>query len=104
MPPWHAGRKRNVRDSLLILNYDRLASRMAVRKLRAERVCCRIVPWDLDAEALRREAPSGLLLCAAADTPDLEITPQVLGYPGPVLALGAAAAALNAALGGQNSP
>ena len=93
-----------MRDSLLILNYDRLASRMAVRKLRAERVCCRIVPWDIDAEALRREDPSGLLLCAAADTPDLEITPQVLGYPGPVLALGAAAAALNAALGGQNSP
>ena len=91
-----------VRDLLLILDYDRLASRMAVRKLRAERICCRIVPWDVDGETLAREDPAGLVLCAAADTPDITVTAQVLAYRGPVLAIGAAAAALSAALGGQN--
>ena len=92
-----------MRDLLLILDYDRQASRMAVRKMRAERICCRIVPWDISAERLDEEAPSGLLLCAAADTRDVVIPPQVLAYRGPILALGAAAAALNLALGGRNS-
>ncbi len=92
-----------MRDTLLILDYDRLTSRVAVRMLRGGRICCRIVPWDLDTETLEQEQPAGLLLCAAADTSDVVIPPHVLGYRGPILALGAAAAALNAALGGQNS-
>ena len=92
-----------MRDTLLILDYDRLTSRIAVRMLRGGRICCRIVPWDVDEETLEQEQPAGLLLCAAADTPDVAIPPQVLGYRGPILALGAAAAALNEALGGQNS-
>ena len=91
-----------VRDSLLILDYDRLTSRVAVRMLRGGRICCRILPWDVDEETLEQEQPAGLLLCAAADTPDVAIPPQVMNYQGPILALGAAAAALNAALGGQN--
>ncbi len=92
-----------MRDLLLILDFDRQTSRMAVRKMRAERICCRIVPWDLTEEQLAGEEPSGLLLCAASDTPDVVIPPQVLAYRGPILALGAAAAALNLALGGENS-
>ena len=76
-----------VRDLLLILDYDRLASRMAVRKLRAERVCCRIVPWDVDGETLAREDPAGLVLCAAADTPDITVTAQVPVTPLPSLAV-----------------
>ena len=87
---------------LLILNYDDPSARIAARKLHAERVSCRIVPWNISAEQLREEAPSGILLCAAPDTKDAEITPDVLEYEGPLLALGAAAASLNAALGGQN--
>ena len=92
-----------MKDLLLILDYDHLASRMAVRKLRAERICCRIVPWDTDAEQLRGEDPSGLVLCAAADTPDVRISDAALAFDGPLLAVGAAAAALNAALGGTNA-
>ena len=91
-----------MRDLLLILDYDRLAARMAVRKLRAERICCRTVPWDIDEESLSHEEPSGLLLCAASDTAKISIPPYVLNYRGPILALGAAAAALNEALGGAN--
>ena len=91
-----------MRDLLLILDYDHMSARMAVRKLRAERVCCRIVPAGIDAAQLANEDPSGLVLCAAADTPEFEISPTVLAFPGPLLALGAAATALNAALGGEN--
>ena len=91
-----------MRDLLLILDYDRAVSRMAVRKLRSERICCRIVPWDIDGETLLQDDPSGLVLCAATDTQDIPIPAHVLNYPGPVLALGAAAAALNTALGGEN--
>ncbi len=91
-----------MRDLLLILDYDHLAARIAVRKLRAERVCCRIVPADISGERLAQEDPRGLLLCAASDTPPMSLSPAVLAFPGPVLALGATAPALNAAMGGEN--
>lgn len=93
-----------MRDMLLILSYDDLSARIAARKLRAERISCRIVPWNIDAERLQEEAPSGILLCASADTRNAEIMPAILDFDGPVLALGTAAASLNAALGGQNGP
>ncbi len=91
-----------MRDMLLILDYDHLTSRMAARKLRAEQICCRIVPWDIDAERLSEEDPCGVLLCAAVDSRDVTILPHVLAFGGPLMAIGAAAAALNAALGGEN--
>ena len=91
-----------MRDLLLILDGDHLASRMAARKLRAERICCRIVPWTADLNEIAKNDPSGIILCAASDTPELTVQPELLAFQGPVLALGAAAPALNAALGGSN--
>ena len=74
---------------------------MAARKLRAERICCRIVRWDISAEEIEKEAPNGLLLCSASDATPVGIHPDVLSFNGPILALGSSSAALNQALGGE---
>ncbi len=94
-----------MRDMLLIVSFDEANSRSVARKLRAERVYCKIVPADITVEEVKEQEAMGLVLAGASK--------GVMSLPGfdkglldlklPVLALGDAAAMLCALLGGQAS-
>ena len=91
-----------MRDMVLVLNYDDAASRTVTRKLRAERVFCRIIPGDTPAEDILAQEPLGLILAGGAqggipEGPD----PRLLRADVPLLALGDCAGVVLTALGGQ---
>lgn len=94
-----------MRDMVLIVNFDRENSRSVARKLRAERVYCKIVPANIALEEVKSQEPLGLILAGASsgmmDLPGFDKELLDLGLP--VLALGDAAAALCRMLGGQLS-
>ena len=69
-----------MRDMLLVLNFNDDASRAVTRKLRSERIFCKIVPGSISLEEIRSQEPLGLLLAggvsgqmpAGLDTIDTE--------------------------------
>lgn len=92
-----------MRDMVLVLSFDGANGRSVARKLRAERVYCKIVPADVAPEDVKNQEPLGLILAGSSQ--------GALSLPGfhrelldiglPVLALGDAAAAVCGILGGQ---
>ena len=42
-----------MRDMVLVLNFDDAASRAVTRKLRSERVLCKIIPGDTSLEGIQ---------------------------------------------------
>lgn len=91
-----------MRDMVLVLNFDGAASRCATRKLRLERIYCKIIPGDTRLEEIQAEEPLGLILCGgAAGVRPEGLDERVLRMDLPILALGDAAAALLCALGGS---
>ena len=51
-----------MRDMVLVLNYDNFASRAVTRKLRSERIFCKVVPGDISLQDIQAQEPLGLLL------------------------------------------
>lgn len=94
-----------MRDMVLILSFDGTNGRSVARKLRAERVYCKIVPADIALEEVKNQEPLGLILAGgsqgASSLPGFQQELLELGLP--VLALGDAAAAVCGLLGGQAS-
>lgn len=89
-----------MRDMVLVLNFDAAASRAVTRKLRAERVFCKIVPGNIPAEEIGRQEPLGLLLAGGEESAEgLDAGALQLGLP--VLALGGAARMLAEKIGGS---
>ena len=89
-----------MRDMLLVLDFDHMAARMIARKLRAERICCKILPGDAPAERIAAQEPLGLILAGSAlGTETVEPAAGALSSA-PVLALSSMAAWLCAFLGG----
>ena len=66
-----------MRDMLLVLNFDNDASRAITRKLRSERVFCKIVPGNISLEEIKAQEPLGLLLAGGVASASLlrEILP-----------------------------
>ena len=91
-----------MRDMVLVLNFDDAASRCVTRKLRSERVFCKIVSGDIRLEDVREQEPLGLLLCGGVtgEAP-VGLDPRVLHMDLPILALGDAAILLLRAQGGE---
>lgn len=56
-----------MRDMVLVLNFDEEASRAVTRKLRSERVLCKVVPGDISLEDVQAREPLGLLLAGGAE-------------------------------------
>lgn len=86
---------------LLVLNYDNDASRAITRKLRSERIFCKIVPGSISLEEIRAQEPLGLLLAggASGQTPS-GLDSRIPSADIPVLALGDAAGLLLSMMGG----
>lgn len=91
-----------MRDMVLVLNFDDASSRAVTRKLRSERIFCKIMPDDSTLEEIREQAPMGIVLAGG----EKGKSPQRLEnwltegeYP--VLALGDTAVSLLEALGGN---
>ena len=91
-----------MRDMVLVLNFDDTSSRAVTRKLRSERVLCKIVPGNTSLEEVLSQEPMGILL-AGAETGALPegLDERLLKAGLPVLALGDASALLLQALGGS---
>lgn len=92
-----------MRDMVLVLGFDETAARAIARKLRGERIYCKIVPGSITAAQVKEEAPLGLILAgSAAGSERLPgFDPELLLLGTPVLALGDAALGLSAQLGGK---
>ena len=91
-----------MRDMVLVLNFDDYASRAVTRKLRSERIFCKIVPGNTSLEDIQAQEPLGLLLAGATagQTPS-GLDARISSADIPVLALGDAAGMLLKALGGE---
>ena len=90
-----------LRDMVLVLNFDDAASRCVTRKLRFERIYCKIIPGDTALEEIMAQEPLGLIVCGGAKGERPEgLDERVLRMELPILALGDAAAALLLSLGG----
>ena len=91
-----------MRDMVLVLNFDDAASRAVTRKLRSERIFCKILPGSTALEEILQQEPLGLLLCGGvAGKCGGDLDRRILDSGLPVLAMGDAAAMLLNALGGQ---
>ena len=90
-----------MRDMLLVLNFDNDGSRAITRKLRSERVFCKIVPGNISLEEIKAQEPLGLLLAGgvSGQTP-AGLDSRIPAADIPVLALGDAAGLLLSLLGG----
>ncbi len=90
-----------MRDMVLVLNFDDISSRAVTRKLRSERILCKIVPGDISLEEIQAQDPSGLLLAGStAGEAPLGLDGRIMQSGLPILALGDAAALLLSALEG----
>ncbi len=90
-----------MRDMLLIVNFCDGNSRAIARKLRAERVYCKIVPGDSTPAEVAEQQPLGLVLAGATTGRDAPENAKAFLAAGlPLLALGDCAAAICQALGG----
>lgn len=91
-----------MRDMVLVLNFDNTASRAVTRKLRSERIFCKIMPGNISLEDIQAQEPLGLLLAGGVtgETPSgLDARIPSAGIP--TLALGDASALLLECLGGE---
>ncbi len=92
-----------MRDMVLVVSFDRTNSHSVARKLRAERVYCKIVPADIAPDEVKNQEPLGIILAGgsqgALSLPGFQ--QDLLELDLPVLALGDAAAAVCGFLGGQ---
>ncbi|MBQ7655579.1 MAG: hypothetical protein IJS41_03625 [Clostridia bacterium] len=91
-----------MRDMVLVMNFDDTASRAVTRKLRSERIFCKIVPGNMTLESIQAQEPLGLLLAGGitGQTP-AGLDKRIPSSGIPMLALGDAAAMLLEDLGGQ---
>jgi len=90
-----------VRDMVLVLNFDDEASRAVTRKLRSEKVYCKIVPGDISLEDIQAQEPLGLLLAGGTSGQcPVRLDYRIPQSGIPVLGLGDAAVMLLSRLGG----
>lgn len=90
-----------MRDMLLVLNFDNAASRTITRKLRSERIMCKIVPGDISLDEVESQSPLGLVLAGSKQLPDCQPDGRLFVCGLPILAVGAASGLLLSAIGGQ---
>ena len=89
-------------DTVLVLNLDPAASRLAARKLRAEKIFCRILPASTPLSIVEALAPRGVIL-AGGVTGQLPagVDGRLMSAGLPILAMGDAASLLLNTLGGE---
>ena len=89
-------------DMVLILNYDDISSRAVARALRAEHICCKIVPPGITRQEVAAREPRGLILAGGVSGGlPAGMDAGLASGDWPVLAMGDAAAMLCRALGGD---
>ena len=87
-------------DMILILNYSDEFAVEAAKRLRGERVFCKIISGTATAAQVAEIAPRGLVLCGEPKSAAGVFDAEILKLDIPVLALGHAAHMLIAAMGG----
>ena len=78
-----------MRDMVLILNFSESSSRDIARSLRAEQVCCKIVPASITLEEVEAQCPRGVILSGSVSGRTLSgLDSRIVQGSLPVLALG----------------
>ena len=90
-------------DMILILNYSDEFAVEAAKRLRGERVFCKIISGMTTAAQVAEIAPRGLVLCGEPKSAAGVFDAEILKLDIPVLALGHAAHMLIAAMGGAQA-
>ena len=91
-----------MRDMLLVLNFNDDASRAITRKLRSERVFCKIVPGTIPLEDIQAQEPLGLLLAGGVSGQNpAGLDSRIPTADIPLLAFGDAAGLVLSILGGE---
>lgn len=92
-----------MRDMILILDMDTRSSIAVARKLRAQRVYCKIVPGETPLESVLEQDPSGLMWVGSASqsTQTRKFDARLLDSGIPILAMGVASRQMCVALGGS---
>ena len=91
-----------MRDQILVLNFNSSYAAAIAEKLRAEKIFCKIIPGDTTAEGVISEEALGVILAGGLTSViPTSLDGQLLRTGIPVLALGDAAAAVAALLGGD---
>ncbi len=91
-----------MRDMVLVLNFDDTASRAITRKLRSERVLCKIVPGNISPEEIQAMDPMGLVLASGENALSLPMHEDLFSVTLPLLATGSTALQLLQFLGGKS--
>ena len=91
-----------MRDMVLVLNFHDTASRAITRKLRSERVLCKIVPGNITPEEIQAMEPMGLVLASSNSELSAPLQEGLFSLELPLLATGITALHLLQALGGKN--
>lgn len=94
-----------MQDTLLILNFDNICASTLAKKLRAERINCRILPGDTPYEELLKHEMPGLVLAGgvSGDLPT-GFDQKLLSCEVPMLCVGDTALAMAQLLGCELSP
>lgn len=90
-----------MRDMVLVLNFHDTASRAITRKLRSERVLCKIVPGNISPADIQAMEPMGLVLAGGVNEPSLPLHEDLFTLDLPLFATGSTALHLLEALGGK---
>ena len=90
-----------MRDMALVLNFDDIAARAVARKLRSERIFCKIVPGTVSFQEIQAQEPLGLVLAGGVTgQTSAGADPEIFRGSIPLLALGDAAGLLLESMGG----
>ena len=93
---------KRMRDMVLVLNFHDTVSRVITRKLRSERVLCKIVPGNITPDEIRAMDPMGLVLAGGESESSLPLHADLFSMELPVFATGSTALLLLEALGGKS--
>jgi GMP synthase (glutamine-hydrolysing) len=63
-------------DRILILDFGSQYTQLIARRVRESGVYCELHPWDLDADAIRAFAPSGIILSGGHQSVHVDETPR----------------------------
>ena len=94
-----------MQDYVVLIPADDSACRTIARRLRAEHICCEILPFGVDADQLLKHDPRGVIVAAemTGEVRDIPALKDYLQTGLPMLCMGDAATALCQVVGGQFS-
>ncbi|MBO2515999.1 MAG: hypothetical protein CW338_01805 [Clostridiales bacterium] len=91
-------------DNIAVLNFSDQVCKSVIRKLRAERICCRILNSSACLEDIQKDMPAGIILASECNGTDgVQFDNRILQAGIPILALGDTSITMARLLGGTTA-